>query len=53
MVVGGSRLRMYEAMVRSERREQVEAARERALVEEMMLLEMEARARERAATKGK
>jgi len=53
MVEADHRLRMYEAMVRSERREQVEAARERALVEEMMLSEMEARARERAATKRK
>lgn len=40
-------------MVRSERREQVEAARERALMEEMMLLETEARAKERTETKGK
>lgn len=45
---------MYETMVRAERREKIEEARERALVEEMVLLdEMEARAKERAATKGK
>ncbi|KAI5854730.1 hypothetical protein BZA05DRAFT_248438 [Tricharina praecox] len=54
MVEADHRLRMYETMVRAERREKIEEARERALVEEMVLLdEMEARAKERAATKGK